>query len=71
MRRNWPALELFRAALTQWRYAGISGVPTGLDYQGVEAAARLAAIETTPDMFRRLRVLERAAIDAIAEQQRD
>jgi len=31
------AARLFDAACTQWRYAGMEGVPTGLDYAGVRA----------------------------------
>jgi hypothetical protein len=67
MRGNWQALRLFHASLTQWRHAGLSGMPSGLDYPGVEAAARMAAIDVTPDLFRRLRVMERAALAALEE----
>lgn len=34
-----PAAQLFDAACTQWRYAGMDGTPTGLDYAGVRATA--------------------------------
>ena len=36
---NWDAVRLFVAVQTQWRYAGMSGVPTGLDYAGCRAVA--------------------------------
>lgn len=62
LRENWPAVRLFAACGTQWRLAGMSGLPTGLDYAGVEAAARMAGIEMSEDLFGRLRVMERAAL---------
>lgn len=34
-----PAAQLFDAACTQWRHAGMDGTPTGLDYAGVRATA--------------------------------
>jgi hypothetical protein len=62
-----PALTLLSASATQWRHAGMTGVPTGLDYAGVEAAARMAGLQPTPDVFRDLRHLEAGIIEALAE----
>lgn len=70
MPENWPAVRLFAASGTQWRLAGMSGVPTGLDYAGVEAAARMAGIEMTEDLFGRLRVMERAALAEMMSRHR-
>ena len=64
MEENWAAVRLFVACATQWRFAGMNGVRTGLDYAGVEAAARMAGIEVTGDLFDRLRIMERTALAA-------
>jgi len=52
---------------TQWR-VGFGGA-TGLDYPGCEAAARMAGIEVTADLFDGLRVCEAAAMQAMSERQ--
>jgi hypothetical protein len=58
---NIPAVELYLAAETQWRHAGMNGVPTGLDYAGVRALLDLwpdPAIDR-PARFADLQTLER------------
>lgn len=50
------ALAVLEVCETQWRH-GFGG-PTGLDYGGVEAGARLAGFELDADVFDRVRVLE-------------
>ena len=67
---HWPAWCWFLAAATQWRYAGETAVPLGLDYGGVEATARMAEIEVTPARFSELRLLETAAVSALLERRR-
>lgn len=67
---NWRAVTLFVAAGSQWRFAGMDGVPTGLDYAGVEAAARMSGIEMSATLFARLRVMEGAALAAYGETRR-
>jgi hypothetical protein len=62
---NVPAIEFFLAIQTQWR-VGFSGA-TGLDYVGVEAAARLRGVDLTSDLFGRIQVLERAWLDALGD----
>lgn len=62
---NEDAVRVFRAAGTQWRRAGMTGVASGLDYAGVEAAARALAIAWTDDLLDRLRVMEAAAIEVM------
>ncbi len=37
---NWDSVRAFLAAQTQWRFAGMSGAPIGLDYAGARAAVR-------------------------------
>lgn len=62
---NREAVTLFLSCETQWRRAGLAGVPTGLDYAGVTAAAKFMKIEPTPALFAKLRVIEAAAIEAL------
>ncbi|MEO5341098.1 MAG: DUF1799 domain-containing protein [Magnetococcus sp. MYC-9] len=65
---NRDPLHLFLLCATQWRHAGMDGMPTGLDYAGVEAAARMAAIPLTPTLFRDLQTMEAAALSAWEEE---
>lgn len=67
---NAPALRLFLAASSQWRMAGHPPRPVAMDYAGVEAAARLAGIDVTPPLFADLRIMEAAALRAMAERRR-
>lgn len=60
---NGEALCAFLNVQTQW-VVGMSG-PTGLDYTRVESGLRLAGIAATPELFEKLRTLERAALDAL------
>jgi hypothetical protein len=68
----WPehrrVLDLWFRVQTQWR-VGMAG-PTGLDYQGVEAAirmSRLAGPRRVPVLLADLQIMERAALAAWAE----
>ena len=63
-------VRLFTASATQWRFAGLDGAPTGLDYSGVEVAARMSGIEVTEPLLAGLRIMERAAIDEALERRR-
>lgn len=53
---------------TQWRH-GFSG-PTGLDYTGVEAAARLSEFELDATTFRLVRLLEGAYLKEREERRK-
>jgi hypothetical protein len=66
---NWNTVLLFLASATQWRRAGMNAIATGLDYAGVEAAARLACLQTDPATFDGLRIMEAAALNAMREKQ--
>ncbi|WP_162906704.1 DUF1799 domain-containing protein [Algihabitans albus] len=68
---HWEAFRWFRACASQWRYAGETAVPLGLDYGGAETAARLAGIEPTRQRFAQLRTLEAAALEALLERRRE
>ncbi len=67
---NWPAAELFLVCATQWRVAGMSGIPIGLDYAGVRAALAMMRRRPTPELFDDLREMEIAAINAFAEDRK-
>lgn len=58
---NADAARLFLACGTQWRFAGMSGHLLGLDYAGAQAAARFMALEHSPELFDKLRVMEAEA----------
>lgn len=58
---NWPALLAFISCETQWRYAN-SGLRLGLDYPALESVVRLQKIPNKPDVFRRVQIMERAAL---------
>ena len=61
-----PVIDLYVAVQTQWR-VGMGGA-TGLDYAGVEAAARLRGTPLDPEAFQALQVCEHAALAAMAER---
>lgn len=62
----WPenirALRLFLASMTQWRRDTTSGLPTGLDYIGVEAGFRMAGWRIKRRHFDDLQVMEMAYV---------
>jgi len=65
---NWPALRLFLAVQTQWRIAGMAGVPIGLDYAALPVAARALRLRLDAGLLRRLQVIEAEALSAMAER---
>lgn len=72
----WPenaaTVEVFIAMSTQW-VRDFSGNVTGLRYEALPAVMRLCAIPRADHapVFAGLRVMERAALDAIQESRRD
>ncbi len=66
MPENWDAMRLFLAVETQWRRAGIAGIAVGLDYGVLPMAAGAMGIELDGDLFGRVRVMEHAALAAMA-----
>lgn len=63
----WHAVQLFETMATQWRM-GPCG-PVGMDYAALPAVMRLTGVPASErrDLFDDLRVMEYAALDAIAE----
>lgn len=65
---NWPVVELFVRASTQWRM-GMGG-PVGLDYGGVALTARLTGVKLTREVFAGLQAMEAAALDELNRRAR-
>ncbi|MEQ8396419.1 DUF1799 domain-containing protein [Thalassobaculum sp.] len=71
--RAWGSMRLFLAASTQWRVqivAGLKGsrvLHLGLDYTALEAIARMARIDITPDAFDDLQTMETVALAILNE----
>ena len=63
---NLPSASLYIACETQWQRAGMSGLPVGLNYAGVEAAMRMRG--DPPALFEDVQVLERVFIDIAAKR---
>lgn len=67
---NVPVWAAWLAVQTQWRYAGMAGVPTGLDYAGVHAALQLGGAPEAErtQWFALLRSMEAATLDEWARK---
>jgi hypothetical protein len=61
---NTTAARLFYACGTQWQRNPMTGDLWGLNYAGVESAARLAGIDATPELFGDLQLIEQGALGA-------
>ncbi len=64
------AVALFFALDTQWRRHAMTGQRIGIDYAAIKPTAELAGIELTPAILPALRVMEDAALGALAERRR-
>ncbi|MDB6061568.1 MAG: hypothetical protein JWM78_1671 [Verrucomicrobiaceae bacterium] len=58
---NWIALLVFIAMETQWRHSN-HGAVFGLDYTALSAVMHLQKIRDKPEVFRRVQIMERAAL---------
>jgi hypothetical protein len=63
---NWKTVQLFVSLQTQWR-VGMNG-PTGLDYAAIPIVARGEKIRLTASRILGIRVMEGAALAAMAER---
>ena len=60
---NWEAFEVFINCSTQWRViSGMATVMQGLDYTSVESVMRMMGIKNKPEIFQKLRLIERGAL---------
>lgn len=60
---NERIVEVFFAVATQWRTQPMGGL-LGLDYGAVDVCLRRLGLEVTPEEWRGLQVMERAAVGA-------
>lgn len=65
---NHAVVRLFERSLTQRRFAGMAAVCVGLDYSGVEAAARMGGSEMTAGRLDDLRVMEAEMLAFMSER---
>jgi hypothetical protein len=68
MPANVEALRVFLAMGTQWRRAGMAGLPVGLDYAALPAVCEAEGVALGADLLARLRLVEGAAIVASIER---
>lgn len=68
MAENWEAMQVFLACGTQWRRAGMAGVPVGLDYTAVRVVCAARRIRLGAVLLARLRDIEAGAVAAFAAQ---
>ncbi|MBK8157990.1 MAG: DUF1799 domain-containing protein [Rhodospirillaceae bacterium] len=59
---NLDSLRLFLGVMTQWRRDTSSGLPTGLDYAGVQAGLKMMRRHVSKRAFEDLQVLESAYV---------
>ena len=64
-------MSLFLGAETQWRTAGMSGIPTGLDYGAVSVVAAARGLALDAATMAGLKIMETAALRAFAEMRED
>lgn len=66
---NMPVVEAWCGVETQWLYAGMAGVQTGLNYAGVQAWLQIFIKPGERQaIMRGLQLMERAALDAMHER---
>mgnify|MGYP001773177991 CR=1 FL=1 len=66
---NWDAVLTFLKCATQWRYAGMAGVRTGLDYTAVDVVIRRSDLADPDKVFGQIQTIESGALEAFREQQ--
>ncbi len=70
---NWETLNLFLRLDTQWHRSlvpcgeGFSSRVTGIDYTALESLMRMRRIKNRADCFDRIRTMELAALEAMAQ----
>ncbi|HEC91271.1 MAG TPA: hypothetical protein ENI55_06355 [Alphaproteobacteria bacterium] len=69
--KHETTLRLFLAMGTQWVFAGMDGVPTGISYAAVEPAARMLGLDATAELFDGLRIMENAALEVLLENRKN
>lgn len=67
---NWDAVRVFLAMGTQWRFAGMAGVPSGLDYAALPMVLRCLRLRPNETLFEQLRVMEAGALEVFSDHAR-
>ena len=65
---NWDAVLAFLRCATQWRYAGMTGVRTGLDYTAVDVVVRRSGLANPDAVFGQIQTIESGALEALNDQ---
>jgi hypothetical protein len=65
---NWPAVRVMVSMATQWRRAGMAGIEVGLDYAALPVVCAALSVPLDEDLLSRMRVMEAAALSALAER---
>lgn len=67
---TWPSVQVFDALGSQWFYAGMGGIPTGIVYASVEPVLRVLKVpaEDWPLVFDDIRTMEAAALQEMHRQ---
>ncbi len=60
---------MFLKCATQWRYAGMAGVQTGLDYSAVDVVLKFSQVDAPGQIFEQIQIIEAGAIEGFAERQ--
>lgn len=63
---NWQAVSVFVRMGTQWRRAGVKGIPTGLDYAALGVVARACRVRLSQALLDQVRTLEGEALRVMA-----
>lgn len=66
---NVAAISFFLSIQSQWRYDA-GGLPLGLDYSGIEAAARMLGVPLGAEEFARIQLLEAEWMIVMREKHR-
>lgn len=53
---------------TQWRHAGMAGIPTGLDMAGVAGVLQIRGTAGSRELLGELRVMEAAALSELRKR---
>lgn len=59
-------VRLFLTLSTQWRHHPMAGMRLGIDYLAIAPTAAMMGIDMTPSLFDDLRLMEGAAMAAMA-----
>lgn len=65
---NWEAMTVWLAMGTQWRVAGLTGLPIGLDYAALPVVTGALGLRLDEGLLARLRVMEDTAVQELVKR---